>query len=61
MLLREFRAERERVNVHIARATKLTVERRHVKCIRRFVLKLHKLRARVVTGKQFRDGVGEIA
>ena len=60
VVARKLRAERERMDVHIAGAAKFAGNGRHVKCVQRLVLEFHVLQRRVVAGDNFRDGIGEI-
>jgi hypothetical protein len=57
---RQLRAERKRMDAHVARAAKISGNGRQMKRVGGFVLKFHVFQRGVVAGGDFRDGVGEI-
>ena len=60
VVARQFCAEREGMDAHVAGAAEFAGDGRDVKGVRRLVLKFHVLDRGVVAGDNFRDGVGEI-
>ena len=48
------------MDFYVARAAKFSGNGRQMKCVGGFVLKFHMLQRGVVTGGDFRDGIGEI-